>query len=937
MVFCAKKPPWLTKSVQNARKDVRCKLMKARSLKTNQSWDEYRTHLKAYKKEIKNSKRSSWKTFCESASSVPENARIHKILKSTGKPARTIGPVYKNLKSKTLTGSPAETLETLIKHHFKTDQEAEVLEGTSVPTNKSNGDTLIDLIYNQQRLSEVIKTMEPLKAPGPDGIQAILLKQSPDIVGRAMINLYKASHILGHIPKVLRETTGILIPKPRKKDYCDPKAYRTITLSSIFIKIQEKLILWHLEHDLNLGDHLEKRQFGFRKGCSTESALHKIIYTIEKRIARKGYVVGTFLDIEGAFDNVSFQAIQTSLNNIRMHTSVSNWILNMVTNRYVTLSHGGATKRLRVTRGSPQGGVLSPFLWNLVVDSLLKSSVGEIPGYLQALADDLVVLCEGNDLEVITERTQKSINSINQWCKTMGLQLSALKTKVILFTWKRKWKLPRPIKVGSEPLELSQSTKFLGVHLDSKLSFKKHIQTITNKSITSLMQCKRAVGPTWGLSPNTCMWIYKTAIRPIMTYASSVWINALNTQANTRALCKVQRLALTVTSGAMPSTPNTALNMITNTPDISDFIRGEAAKGALRIKANGHWTAETPLFYKGCIKSHVTHCNNYIEKLKLSGGSMDAVPKTTILKRSYSVQCTTREQFSELIQSLSEEAITCYTDGSKSDNSVGTGFSIRRNNTKLQEESWRLPDYSNVFQAELAGIEIAVDCMINTLGISDAYIYIFTDSQAAIHCLQNHTIISSSTRSCRVKLNQLAENNHVTIGWLAGHSGHQGNVRADELANLGRSSTKMHKVGIPTSYIKHNITTQIMQDSMTRWQSDMTSHMRNTLAVKDHIKYINIKNIARNRLRLIIQAITGHCALNYHLHKIKRAETPTCEKCYVENETMEHFLGRCQAYSELRREHIVTRFSNIKDVFASNNLNNIIKYFIQTGRFSYNQ
>ena len=65
--------------------------------------------------------------------------------------------------------------------------------------------------------------MEPLKAPGPDGIQAILLKQSPDIVDRAMINLYKASHILGHIPKVLRETTGILIPKPGKKTTVIPR------------------------------------------------------------------------------------------------------------------------------------------------------------------------------------------------------------------------------------------------------------------------------------------------------------------------------------------------------------------------------------------------------------------------------------------------------------------------------------------------------------------------------------------------------------------------------------------------------------------------------------------------------------------------------------------------------------------------------------------
>ena len=85
-----------------------------------------------------------------------------------------------------------------------------------------------------------------------------------------------------------------------------------------------------------------------------------------------------------------------------------------------------------------------------------------------------------------------------------------------------------------------------------------------------------------------------------------------------------------------------------------------------------------------------------------------------------------------------------------------------------------------------------------------------------------------------------------------------------------------------------------------------------------------IKTITRKRLRLITQVITGHCALNYHLHKIKRAETPTCEKCNDEDETMGHFLGKCPALSELRMEHLDTRYSNIQDVFATNDLNNII-------------
>ena len=100
---------------------------------------------------------------------------------------------------------------------------------------------------------------------------------------------------------------------------------------------------------------------------------------------------------------------------------------------------------------------------------------------LQAFADDLVILSEGDDLEVIQERTQKSINAINKWCKENGLNISSLKTKVIMFTWRRKWELPRDIRLDGKILKLDQSTKFLGIYLDSKLSFNEHIKHITKK------------------------------------------------------------------------------------------------------------------------------------------------------------------------------------------------------------------------------------------------------------------------------------------------------------------------------------------------------------------------------------------------------------------------------------------------------------------------
>ena len=184
------------------------------------------------------------------------------------------------------------------------------------------------------------------------------------------------------------------------------------------------------------------------------------------------------MDIEGAFDNVSFKAIATAIRATKGDPATAQWIINMVTNRYITINHKGATKTIRIKRGCPQGGILSPFLWNLVVDDLLSHTARDTPGYLQAFADDLVSLAEGNDLDVIWDRTRKTINTIERWCHSKDLSISALKTKVVMFTWNKKWTL-RPIKVGNTTMELSKSAKFLGVTLDSKLNFNEHINIIT--------------------------------------------------------------------------------------------------------------------------------------------------------------------------------------------------------------------------------------------------------------------------------------------------------------------------------------------------------------------------------------------------------------------------------------------------------------------------
>ena len=320
------------------------------------------------------------------------------------------------------------------------------------------------------------------------------------------------------------------------------------------------------------------------------------------------------------------------------------------------------------------GGILSPFLWNLVVNSLLEKQANEIPGYLQTFADDLVILAEGNDLEVIQDRTQKSINTIKKWCKNNGLNISSLKTKVIMFTWRRKWELPSSLHLDGKPLKLDKATKFLGVHLDSKLNFNEHIKHIAKKATTSPMQCRKAVGPTWGLTSKSCKWIYEKAIRPILSHGSLVWINALKKKHNINTLAKVERLAMRMTSGAMPSTPTIALNQLTNTSFINNYIEGEAAKSFLRLKASGHLTRENAIDRKGQITLHTYTIKQYINKLNLPKVDIDLSAKKLHLNKAFVTSITDRSETKNFVQQLKPDDVAVYTDGSGLDGNIGYGM-----------------------------------------------------------------------------------------------------------------------------------------------------------------------------------------------------------------------------------------------------------------------
>ena len=91
-----------------------------------------------------------------------------------------------------------------------------------------------------------------------------------------------------------------------------------ITLTSFQLKWLEKLVLYHINEDNNVQAKLSASQYGFRAGVATKTALHEFVRRVEHCLVGKKPPLGIFLDIVGAFDNVTFRSFVAALRGLGM-------------------------------------------------------------------------------------------------------------------------------------------------------------------------------------------------------------------------------------------------------------------------------------------------------------------------------------------------------------------------------------------------------------------------------------------------------------------------------------------------------------------------------------------------------------------------------------------------------------------------------------------
>jgi len=193
----------------------------------------------------------------------------------------------------------AQHLAKVFAPHPKNNSNDEMEAYLDIPCQLSP--TLI--AFSSTQVRQVIKQLNPHKAPGYDLIDGTVLKTLPRKAIVLLTSIFNSMLRLCYFPVQWKHAQIIMIAKPGKPP-TEANSYRPINLLSIMSKVFEQILLHRLDETIHIDGLLPIHQFGFRNNHSTIQQCHRVVNKIKESIEGKKICTSVFLDIQQAFDKV---------------------------------------------------------------------------------------------------------------------------------------------------------------------------------------------------------------------------------------------------------------------------------------------------------------------------------------------------------------------------------------------------------------------------------------------------------------------------------------------------------------------------------------------------------------------------------------------------------------------------------------------------------
>lgn len=359
------------------------------------------------------------------------------------------------------------------------------------------------------------------KACGLDEVNNQMLKNLPQIAIRYLTKIFNSCLSLQYFPDTWKTAKVVPIPKPGKM-HNRTDGYRPISLLSSLGKILEKILSEKLLKYICENQILPDEQFGFRKSHSTIHQVKRICNDVKQGLSSGLSTALVLLDVEKAFDSVWHFGLIYKLIQFSFPMFLVKLIRNFLKDRYFCVAVGDSFSDLHeIPAGVPQGSVLGPLLYNIFCSDMPAIA----PCKFAAYADDLAIYFTHEFSQDILTELQCSIDKLEDYYFRWKISINSNKTQAIFFTRKRKLcYLPTcNLTISGSSIAWSDNIKYLGICLDSKLTFKSHV----DHTIEKINKYKRILFPLINrnslLSNDNKMLIVRVIFQAIIFYGCPIW------------------------------------------------------------------------------------------------------------------------------------------------------------------------------------------------------------------------------------------------------------------------------------------------------------------------------------------------------------------------------------------------------------------------------
>ena len=570
----------------------------------------------------------------------------------------------------------------------------------------------------------------------------------------------------------------------------------------------------------------------------------------------------------------------------------------------------------RIYNGVPQGSILSPLLF-----SCLLADLPSFNGVHKLLyADDLSLFSVDKSVDTAIAKIQTALNKFSQWLSRWGLVVNPTKSKAMFFTRKKITRLP-DLFLNNVKIPLVTKHKFLGLYLDGpRLLWDKHITFLKDTCFSKLRIMKSLAGSDWGCDRKTLLIFYSSYIRSRLAYGIEVYSSASKSLMSTLEV--VQNHALRIVTGLGRSTPIINLQLETGIKSLDTFFMTrnliflKKVQGLFFNHRTFQLIASMDAFkltwdtfpHKA---PFLVRARNISWSVGIEFGKFKFLENTFVVPPWINLRDRIRMDIKDL-SSINKvcifnalrneeyaEYLSFYTDGSKSEQGVGSAVFIGDIGIAL---SWRIHQRHSVIASELYAILRALKWILENM--NDCKCVIFTDSRSALALITNHVVTSYAfliTSIHYLILDLDIKGIEICLQWIPSHCGIIGNEVVDVLA---KSAVQYEEITPLEFEVKEEIT--YVKNYMSNWwtnRASMEAVNCNFGRLIENIRSWKWVSTGCRKADVILARLrSGHVRLNQFLHKIGSMDTPFCVHCPGVFETVSHFIMDCPYYSNYRAD-----------------------------------